>query len=168
MLHEFEHQVIEAGYKLEDYLRLQGLTPESYQERVRPQAERRVTSRLVLTELMRREKIEVSDEEIQAETARMHSLVGEGEKAQKTHAMFDSETGQVAIQQDLLTKKTLARLREIVTAEPAPEASLETAVVETPAEIAAASEPVEAESGATQPVAEEPAGEPNGNPANNE
>ena len=41
-------------------------------------------------------------------------------KRQSTREVFGSETGRAVIRQDQLTKKTLARLREIVTTSPVP------------------------------------------------
>jgi len=156
-MHDIEHRVGDAGYKLEDYLRLQGMTVQTYRERLRPQAEQRLKGRLALAELAEQEKIEVSPEEIEAELDRMVGLVGDSEEAQSTREVFGSETGRAVIRQDQLTKKTLARLREIVTTSPAPapvEASeideSATAVAETPAaETAVASfEPVAVEAAA--------------------
>jgi trigger factor len=125
------------------------MTVQTYRERLRPQAEQRLKGRLALAELAEREKIEVSPDEIEAEVGRLVSLAGDDEEAQSTRGVFGSETGRAVIRQDQLTKKTLARLREIVTASPAPalaEAS-ESEESATPiAEIAEASiEPLAAE-----------------------
>jgi len=119
-MHDIEHRVGDAGYKLEDYLRLQGMTVQTYRERLRPQAEQRLKGRLVLAELAEQEKIEVSPEEIQAEVDRLVGLAGDSEEAQSTREVFGSETGRAVIRQDQLTKKTLERLREIVTTSPTP------------------------------------------------
>jgi trigger factor len=119
-MHDIEHRVSDAGYKLEDYLRLQGMTVQTYRERLQPQAELRLKGRLALSELAEQEKIEVSSEEIEAELDRMVGLVGDSEEAESTREVFGSETGRAVIRQDQLTKKTLARLREIVTTSPAP------------------------------------------------
>jgi trigger factor len=114
-LHDIEHRVNNSGYKLEDYLRLQGMTVQSYRQQLRPQAEQRFKGRLVLGELAQQEKIEVSADEIEAEVDRLVTLAGNDEEAQSTRDLFGSETGRAVIRQDQLTKKTLARLREIVT-----------------------------------------------------
>jgi trigger factor len=119
-MHDIEHRVGDAGYKLEDYLRLQGMTVQTYRDRLRPQAEQRLKGRLALAELAEQEKIEVSPEEIEAELDRMVGLVGDSEEAASTREVFGSETGRVVIRQDQLTKKTLERLREIVTTSPTP------------------------------------------------
>ncbi len=141
-MHDLEHRVSDAGYKLEDYLRLQGMTVESYRERLRPQAEQRLKGRLVLGELAKQEKIEASPEEIQAEVDRLVGLSGEGEAKQSALDVFGSEAGRLMVEQDLVTKKTLARLHEIVTASPAP-APAEAEVAPTTAETAEAAAPSE-------------------------
>jgi trigger factor len=121
MLHDLEHRVSEAGYKLDDYLRLQGLTTESYEERMRPQAEYRIKARLAVGELIRREGIEVSSEEVEAEVTRLLGLTSNSEDGQKTREMLNTPEGHAAIQQDMLSSRAMARLREIVTTSPAPE-----------------------------------------------
>jgi trigger factor len=130
MLHEIERRVAEAGYKLEDYLRLQGLTTESYQERVRPQAEYRIKVRLAMGELILREAIEVSPEEVEAEVTRLLGLTSDSEDGQKTREMLSSPEGHAAIRQDMLSNKAVARLREIVTTGHAPELIQASAPVE--------------------------------------
>jgi trigger factor len=146
MIHDVEHRVSDAGYKLEDYLRLQGTTVEAYRQRMQPQAEQRLKGRLVLRELATQEKTEASPEEIQAEVDRLVGLSGEGEDKQSAQDVFGSQAGRQIIEQDLVTKKTLARLHEIVTTSSAAapveaEATVETAL---PAEaIASSEEPVE-------------------------
>lgn len=149
LLHDFERRINEAGYKLEDYLRLQGLTAESYQERIRPQAEQRIKARLALGELIRREGIEVSPEEVEAEVARLLSLTSSGKDGQETREMLNSPDGHTVVRQDLLSNKAVARLREIVSTGPAPEliqasapAEADQAAGETVALAAAADAPV--------------------------
>jgi trigger factor len=75
IVEDAERQVKSAGYKLEDYLRLQGLTPETYRERIRPQAEARLKSRLALTEFVRQQQVAVTAEEVQAEAARLDAAI---------------------------------------------------------------------------------------------
>ncbi len=146
MMHDIEHRVSDAGYKLEDYLRLQGTTVEAYRQRMRPQAEQRLKGRLVVRELAKQEKIEASPEEIQVDVDRLVGLSGEGEDGQSAQDVFGSPAGRLIVEQDLVTKKTLARLREIVTTSPVPapveaEATPETDIVEPAEAIASTEEP---------------------------
>jgi len=146
-MHDIEHRVGDAGYKLEDYLRLQGMTVQTYRDRLRPQAELRLKGRLALSELAEQEKIETSPEEIEAEVDRMVGLAGNGEEAQSSREVFGSETGRAVIRQDQLTKKTLARLREIVTTSPVP------APVEASEAEESATEAVETAAASVEPAA---------------
>lgn len=135
IVQDAERQVKGAGYNLADYLRLQGLTLETYRERVRPQAEARLKGRLALSEFVKRQQIEVTDEEVQTEAARLRDAIGDDEEGQATRDMIGSEEGLTAIRQTLLADKALAQLRAILTAGPAEAASADVAA---PAEAAPA------------------------------
>lgn len=115
MLHDLEHRMRNVGYSLEDSLRLQGKTLAQYEEELRPIAERRVKARLVVQELGRRENIAVSGEEVEAELQRM---IGEPKDEGTRKAMqeaFGSTEGRALIERDLVTSRTLERLRALVT-----------------------------------------------------
>ncbi len=126
MIKELEERVKETGYKLEDYLRFQGMTEETYRQRLRPQAERRLKGRLALTELMRREQITVSDDEIIADLARAFDRTAE--EIRNDPELADAKELRELVLGSLLSEKTLARLRAIVTGQDAarPEATAET------------------------------------------
>lgn len=161
IVRDTEFRVKEAGYTLEDYLRLQGTTLEQYREQMRPVAEKRLKGRLVLQELARREGITVSSDETEWELARMLGEAPQEEQADSIRKIFRSEAGRFVISQDLLTDKTLARLRAIVTGQvaAAPLEAKDAAVTEIPvAEAAAGAEPpadVEAAPASPEPVASE-------------
>ncbi len=120
ILQDHEKQLAQRGYSLEDYLRLQGTTQDAYRDQLKPQAERQLQGRLILTRLAQAEGIVVTDEEAQAELDRITANGESDEQKKELLDLFRSEQGQFYINQDLLTKKTLARLREIVTGQ-APE-----------------------------------------------
>lgn len=104
-----------AGYSLEDFLRLQGTSLEKYREQVRPAAERRMKAQLVINKLAELEQIEVTTEENEAELQRLVDDAGSAEQAQAVQEVFASEQGMHLLYHDVLNRKTLARLREIVT-----------------------------------------------------
>lgn len=151
MLHDMEQRMRQIGYTLEDSLRLQGKTVEQYEAELEPAAERRVKAQLVLAELSRREGIEVTDEEVEAELQRMAAEVEKEETRDAILSAFGTEGGRAIIHNDLVTQKTLDRLRALMTGEataapvtadaaPAAEApETETATAETPAADAAES-----------------------------
>jgi trigger factor len=120
MLSELEARVSPVGYSLQDFLRLQGTTVEAYHEQLRPAAERRMKSRLALSEFAKVEGITIAPEESQAELDRLAGGAADEDRAKSIRETFGSASGQRFINQDLLTRKALARLREIA-AGPAPE-----------------------------------------------
>lgn len=115
MLHDMEQRMRNIGYTLEDSLRLQGKTVEQYEKELEPAAERRVKAQLVLAELARREGIEVTDQEIEAELERMASQAEKEETQQAIREAFGATQGRAIIRQDLRTSKTLERLRALAT-----------------------------------------------------
>lgn len=134
MLHDTEQRMRQIGYTLEDSLRLQGKTVEQYEAELEPAAERRVKAQLVLAELSRREGIEVTDAEVEAELQRMASEIEKQETRDAILSAFGSEGGRGIIRNDLLTQKTLDRLRALVTGEATAAPAAEVALVaETPA-----------------------------------
>jgi trigger factor len=115
MIRDMETRLSNIGYALKDSLRLQGKTLEGYRDELRPVAEKRVRGRLALAELAERAAVTVTDEDVQAELARMTSEAQDEAAAKAMRDVFGSEAGQRIIRQDLVTDKTLALLRQIVT-----------------------------------------------------
>lgn len=69
-----EQQMAQQGLQLEMYLQYMGLTMEKYLEDMRPQAELQVKSRLVLEKIVEVEKIEATDEDVDAEFAKYSEM----------------------------------------------------------------------------------------------
>ena len=116
MVHDLEHRLSDIGYKLDDYLKLQGTNAAAYRQQIRPQAEERAKGRLAISALARDEKIEVTPEEINARIEQMLPSSGEDNpEVQSLREVLNSERGREMLRQEILTEKTLARLREIVT-----------------------------------------------------
>ena len=59
------------GLSLDQYMQFTGMTIEKLQDQMRPQAERRIRTRLVLEAVVAAEKIEVGEEVIEAELSKM-------------------------------------------------------------------------------------------------
>ena len=106
-----------GGMKLETYLGYRGLTEEAFRNELRPLAEKKVASALVLGKIYEAEKIEVSDSEIDAEVEKM--VQGAGEQGPQMREMLASPQAKGTIRQELLTRKTIDRLVEIATGKPA-------------------------------------------------
>jgi trigger factor len=116
MVHDLEHRLSDIGYKLDDYLKLQGTNTAVYRQQIRPQAEERAKGRLAISALARDENIEVTPEEINARIEQMLPSSGEDNpEVQSLREVLNSERGREMLRQEILTEKTLARLREIVT-----------------------------------------------------
>jgi len=100
-----------SGGSLEEYLKSVNKTEEQLREELRPVAEKRVTSALVLGKIAEEEKIEISDSEINSE---IENMVGRTTENKETMQKFlDSERSRESIKQVLITRKTMERLVEI-------------------------------------------------------
>lgn len=101
------------GKELERQLAAMGRTEEQARAELAPIAETRLRRSLVLSEVAEAEKIEVADDEIEAEIDRM--TAGAGAQGAQLRQLFASDEGRGTIRRNLLTRKTLARLVEIAT-----------------------------------------------------
>lgn len=95
MVDEFAQRLSYQGLQLEQYFQFTGLDMPKFEEQCKPQALKRIQSRLVLEAIASKESIEVSDEEFKAELEKMASmyqmeveklteLIGETEKEAMT------------------------------------------------------------------------------------
>ena len=71
MLQEYAQQLSYQGLSLEQYMQFTGMTPDVMKEQIKPQALKRIQSRLVLEAVVAAEGIQVSDEEFDAEMKKM-------------------------------------------------------------------------------------------------
>ncbi len=71
MVDEFAQRLAMQGLSMEQYTQFTGVTPAAMMEQVKPQAEKRIQSRLVLEAVVAAENIEVSDAEYEEELAKM-------------------------------------------------------------------------------------------------
>jgi trigger factor len=138
MMSELEMRVSQIGYKLQDFLRLQGMTAEGYREGLRPAAERRLKGQLALAEFASVEGIAVAPDESQAEVERLAGGVADENRARNLRETLNSEGGQFLINRDLRTRKAMARLREMLTAPPLEPTAASAGAGTTAAEVVAA------------------------------
>ncbi len=93
MMNDFAQNIQYQGIGLEQYMQITGMTKEKMEEEMRPQAVKRIESRLVLEAVAKAENIEISDEKLDEEINRMaeayrmepdklREYMGEEEKAQ--------------------------------------------------------------------------------------
>ncbi len=102
MLDDFARNMQQQGLTMDQYFQFTGLTKEKMLEEVRPQAVKRIETRLVLEAIAKAENIEISEEKFDAEIAKMaevyqmevdklKGIMGEAEKAQMKEDMAVQE-----------------------------------------------------------------------------
>ncbi|HIZ13250.1 MAG TPA: trigger factor [Candidatus Mediterraneibacter stercorigallinarum] len=93
MADDFARRIMQQGMSLEQYFQFTGLSEEKMMEEFRPQAEKRIRTRLVLEAVAAEENIEVSDERLdeelkkmadsyQMEVEKLKEFMGDNEKQQ--------------------------------------------------------------------------------------
>lgn len=71
MADDFAQRIQNQGISMEQYFQFSGLDNRKFSEQIRPQALKRIQSRLVLEQIVKAENIEVSEEEIKKEVEKM-------------------------------------------------------------------------------------------------
>lgn len=74
MADEFAQRLRTQGLSVEQYFQFTGLTPDRFLADLKPEAERRIKSRLALEAVVQAENIEVSDDEYEEEVNKMASM----------------------------------------------------------------------------------------------
>ena len=102
MANDFAQRIQSQGLTLEQYFQFTGMTSEKMIEELRPQAIKRIETRLVLEAIAKAENIEISDEKLDEELAKMAAsynmeadklkeFMGESEKRQMKEDMAVQE-----------------------------------------------------------------------------
>lgn len=104
MISEFEQRIAQSGLTMEQYMQFSGMTIEKLEEQVRPEAETRIKSSLVLEQIAKEEKIEVTEDEIKAEIQKMATAYGM--EADKLEAYL-GEAEKASIKRDLEVTKAI-------------------------------------------------------------
>ncbi len=109
---DMQQNLAYRGLELDSYLSAQGFSDKDdwLAKEVRPAAERRVKAGLVLAELSKELKIDVSHEELSAQIETMRQYYG---KDAKTAKQFDNPDVHRDIANRLITDKTIAKLAEL-------------------------------------------------------
>ncbi|MCR5654692.1 MAG: trigger factor [Lachnospiraceae bacterium] len=102
MVDEFAQRIQMQGLNFEQYVKLTGSSAEAMFDQVKPQAMKRIQSRLVLEKVVEAENIEVSDEDYQAELQKLADAYQMG--IDKVEAMLGEE-GKKEIMNDLKVTK---------------------------------------------------------------
>ncbi len=115
-----DYMMRQAGIRLEDYLKYSATTMEELRDQNRERAFNRMSRSLVLTALAEAEKLEVTDEELEAHIEEQVSDYG-GEQADLLRTMLQGEGYRERIALNLLTEKTVDRLIAIAKGEAPPQ-----------------------------------------------
>ena len=104
MTQEFAQRLQAQGLSMEQYMQLTGLTPQKMIDELKPQALKRIQSRLVLEAVAAAENIEVSDEEYDKEIDKMAEAYNM-EKDKLTGLVSDNEKEQIRM--DIAVQKAV-------------------------------------------------------------
>ncbi len=110
MVDEFAQRIQMQGLSIDQYMQFTGLNADKMFEQVRPQAEMRIKSRLVLEAVAAAEKLEAAEEDYEKEIEKMASMYQM--EADKVKEMV-GENGKTEIMKDLAVTKAA----EFVTAQ---------------------------------------------------
>ena len=104
MVEEFAQRMQSQGITMEQYMQFTGMTPQMLLEQIKPQAMKRIQSRLVLEAVVAAEGITVTEEEFEAEAARMaSSYMMEVDKVKE----LLGEGGKKSVMEDLAINKAV-------------------------------------------------------------
>ena len=104
MADDFAQRIRMQGLTIDQYFQFTGLTREAFLEQLKPQAEQRIKTRLVLEAVAKAENIEASEEEYTAEIKKMAESY-QMEEDKITEMIGDFE--QKSIKEDICIRKAL-------------------------------------------------------------
>ena len=111
MVNEFAQRIAQSGLSMEQYMQFSGMTIDGLKEQVRPEAETRIKSSLVLEQIAKEENIEVSEDEINAEVEKMAAQYGmEADKLKE----YLGDAEKESIKRDLSVTKAVDLIMENV------------------------------------------------------
>ncbi len=135
---QLEQQLKQQGLEMASYFQLTNTTEEAWREQIRPQAELRLKRRLILTEVIADQGLQINTEEIDAEIERVVESMGD--RAAQVRESLASPMGRLTIADGLISRKATQTLMAVARGEQASEsaqAGEEPASVEAGAEVAA-------------------------------
>lgn len=113
MADDFARRIQSQGISVEQYFQFTGLTSEKMLEQMRPQALKRIQSRLVLEAVAKAENFEITEDDINAEIDRMADMYNM--EADKLKDMI-SDSDKDAMKQDIGVQKAVEFIVENVNA----------------------------------------------------
>ena len=76
MVNEFAQRIAQSGLTMEQYMQFSGQTVQGLMDQVRPEAETRIKTSLVLEAIVKEQNIEVTDADVDAEIEKMATMYG--------------------------------------------------------------------------------------------
>lgn len=119
LANDLGRQLERQGIGLAQYLKLTNKSGEEFLEDLMPRAKERVKRRLVLEKVAEAENITVEPPEIDAEIEQ--AVQGAGDQEQQLRDTLGGAGGRASLEQLIKTRKTLARMVELATAEEPPQ-----------------------------------------------
>ena len=111
MVNDFAQRIAQSGLTMEQYMQFSGMTLDKLKEQVRPEAEMRIKSSLVLEQIAKDENIEIADEEVDAEIEKMAAQYGmEADKLKE----YMGESEKTSMKRDLAVTKAVDLIMENV------------------------------------------------------
>ncbi|MDO4284746.1 MAG: trigger factor [Eubacteriales bacterium] len=112
MVDEFAQRMQMQGLSIDQYFQYTGSTREKMEEELKPQAEKRIKTRLVLEQVVKDENIEATEEDFEEEIKKMAESYKM--EADKIKELFD-EKSKKQMMQDLAVQKAVTFVTEAAT-----------------------------------------------------
>lgn len=109
MAEDFKRRIQQQGLTAEQYYQFTGMTEEKMMDEIKPQAEKRIKTRLVLEAVVKAEDIKVSDQRLEEELTKMAETY-QMEVDKLKELMGDSEKDQ--IKQDIAVQEAVTLLAD--------------------------------------------------------
>ena len=109
MANDFAQRISQQGLSVEQYFQFTGLSAEKMMEELKPQAEKRIRTRLVLEAIAKAENIEISAEQVEEELNKMAEAYQLQVEKLK---MFMGENEEAQIKEDLAVQEAVTLLSD--------------------------------------------------------
>ena len=117
LMNDFIRRMQAQGLSIDQYYQFTGLDQAKIQEQMRPQALKRIQSRLVLEKVAEVENIEISDEKVDEEIAKMAEMYKmEADKLKEVMGDYEKEQikKDLAVQEAVTLVAEAAKVTEVV------------------------------------------------------
>ncbi len=112
IMNDFAYRLQMQGITLEQYIQMQGMDLSAFRKVFRPQAERQVKVRLALRKIMELENIEVSEEDVNAEYAKLGERFNMEDEQIRAAITVDAVTDDLKLNRALSIIKDTAKAKK--------------------------------------------------------